>query len=202
MYWRVQKISPEQVAKTYGVHAVCIVSVLANLIMLSKVAPSNKLTDVQRINYDTFARNVTRHIIDGCFLTYETSMYQLEFAGDQGKSGTTCELGPSVTAKLQQDGVIPKSVDEMKAMSRQLKSQFSITQIAIDSVKIDEPSQSSQGLVPIDVTARVVKSSSEGPMQPTPVHFRYLVGARKDNQLPIVARFDDLSGQGPPPGTQ
>src|SRR5579883_2600801 len=104
MYWRVRKISPEQVAKTYGVHAVCIVSVLTNLIMLSKLPSSNKLTDVQRINYDTFARNVTRHIVDGCFLTYETSMYQLEFAGDQGKPATTCELGPSVTSKLQADG--------------------------------------------------------------------------------------------------
>lgn len=199
MYWRVRKISPEQVAKTYGVHAVCIVSVLANLIMLSKVAPSNKLNDAQRINYDTFARNVTRHIVDGCFLTYETSMYQLEFAGEQGKPASTCELGPSVTQRLQADGVIPKSVDEMKAMSRQLKSQFSITQLSIDNVKIDEPSN---GLVPIEVSAKVVKSSSEGPMQPTPIRFRYLVGARKDNQLPIVAKFDDLSGQAATPMPQ
>lgn len=195
MYWRVRKISPEQVAKTYGVHAVCIVSVLANLIMLSKIAPSGKLTDAQKINYDTFARNVTRHIVDGCFLTYETSMYQLEFAGEQGKPASTCELGPSVTQKLQVDGVIPKSVEEMKAMSRQLKQQFSITQLAFDDVKIEE---AQNGLVPIDVTGRVVKNSSEGPMQPTPIHFRYLVGARRDNQLPIVAKFDDLSGQAAP----
>lgn len=194
MYWRVRKISPEQVAKTYGVHAVCVISVFFNLIMLSKVAPSNKLTTDQRINFDTFARQVTRHMVDGCFLTYEASMYQLAFAGAKA------ELGPEVIKGLVQAGVIPPNADEMKAIGRQLKDTKSVSQISIDDVKIEEPSASTKGLVPIEVAAKVVKHSAEGVMGPDPVRFKFLVGQRGgDTPTPVVAAFQDISGQAPAP---
>lgn len=199
MYWRVRKISPEQVAKTYGVHAVCIVSVLLNMLLLAKVAPNNKLSKEQRTDYDTFARRVAGHIVDGCFLTYANSMYQLEFAGEPNAPASKCELGPSVVQQLQAEGVIPRNVDEMKAMEKQLKMTFSITQINIESVKIDEPQNS---LVPIEVSGKVVKNSSEGPIQPSPIRFKFLIGQRVGTNLPIVAKFQDLSGQPAPAQAQ
>lgn len=190
MYWRVRKISPDQVLKTYGVHAVCIVSVLANLVLIAKVAPSNKLTTDQRVNFDTFARQVTRHVVDSCFLTYEASMYQLAYAG------TKSELGPEVIKMLAQGGVIPPNADELKAIGRQLKDTKSVSSISIDDVKIEEPSASTRGLVPIEVSGKVVKHSAEGVMGPAPIRFKYFVGQRGgENPLPVVAGFQDVSGQ-------
>ncbi len=197
MYWRVRKISPEQVAKTYGVHAVCVISVIANLLLLSKVAPSNKLTSEQKINFDTFARQVTRHIVDSCFLTYEASMYQLAYAG------TKSELGPGVIKALASGGVIPPNADEMKAIGRQLKDTKSVSSISINNVKIEEPSASTKGLVPIEVEGSVVKHSAEGLMGPAPIHFRLLVGQRGgDTPLPVVAEFQDASGEPAQPAPQ
>ncbi len=194
MYWRVRKISPEQVAKTYGVYVVCFVSIIVNLIMLGKIAPSNKLTSEQKINFDTFARQVTRHIVDGCFLTYDASMMQLEFNSAQS------ELGPDVIKMLGAAEVIPTNIDAMRAIGRQLKETKSVSQISIDEVKISEPDSSSRGLVPIEVTGKVVKHSAEGVMGPDPFRFKYFVGQRGgETPLPVVASFQDLSGQAPAP---
>lgn len=192
MYWRVRKISPEQVAKTYGVHAVCAISVICNVILFTKIAPSNKLNAEQRINFDTFARQVTRHVVDSCFLTYEASMYQLAYAG------TKAELAPNVIKGLSAAGVIPPNPDEMKAIGRQLKDTKSVSSISIRDVKIEEPSPSTKGLVPITVEGDVVKHSAEGVMGPAPVKFKMLVGQRGgDTPLPIVAEFLDASGEPP-----
>ena len=188
MYWRVRKISPDQVLKTYGVYAVAVVSVIANLIMFSKVAPSKALNAEQKTNFDTFARNVTRHVLDGCFVTYEASMYQLYM------NGTKAELAPPVIQALAQAEVIPNTPDNMKAVARQLKESKSVSQISIDDVKIDEPN--GQGLVPIEVGGRVVKHSAEGLQGPDPFRFRYLVGMRGgENPAPAVTDFRDISNQ-------
>lgn len=188
MYWRVRKISPEQVAKTYGVHAICIVSVLANLVMFSKVQPSRALNSEQKTNFDAFARNVTRHILDGCFVTYEASMYQLAM------NGTKAELSPPVIGALSQAEIIPSNMDNMKAIAKQLKESKSVTQVSIDDVKMDEPN--GKGLVPIEVGGRVVKMSAEGLMGPNPFRFKYLVGMRGgESPIPVVAEFQDISGQ-------
>lgn len=192
MYWRVRKISPEQVAKTYGVHAVCAISVICNVVLFTKIAPSNKLNAEQRINFDTFARQVTRHVVDSCFLTYEASMYQLAY------SGTKAELAPNVAKELGQAGVIPPTHDEMKAIGRQLKDTKSVSSLSIRNVKIEEPSASTNGLVPIVIEGDVVKMSAEGLMGPAPVKFRMLVGQRGgDTPLPVVAKFMDASNEPP-----
>lgn len=192
MYWRVRKISPEQVAKTYGVHAVCVASVLCNLVLFSKVAPAKGLNAEQKTNFDTFARNVTRHILDGCFVTYEASMVQLCFNG--GKN----ELGPqAIQTLVQMDEVVPRTIDNMRAVSRQLKEGKSVTQLSIDDVKMEDPT--SQGLIPIEVGGRVVKHSAEGLQGPNGFRFKYLVGIAKkgDVETPVVVQFQDVSGQAP-----
>lgn len=192
MYWRVRKISPDQVLKTYGVHAVCVVSVLCNLVMLSKVAPAKGLNSEQKVNFDSFARNVTRHILDGCFVTYDASMVQLCF------NGSKSELGPqAIQALVQMDEVVPRTMDNMRAVSRQLKEAKSVSQISIDDVKMEDPT--SQGLVPIEVGGRVVKHSAEGLMGPNGFRFKYLVGIAKkgDVETPVVVQFQDISGQAP-----
>lgn len=194
MYWRVRKISPEQVAKTYGIHAVCVVSVLCNLVLFSKVAPAKGLTTAQKTDTDTFVRKVTQHILDGCFVTYDSSMMQLCFNG--AKSELT---GPAIQTLVQMDEVIPRNMDNMRAVSRQLKEGKSVSQVAIDDVKIDDPN--SQGYVPVEVGGRVVKHSAEGLMGPNGFRFKYLVGTAKkgDTEWPVVVGFQDISGQAPAP---
>ncbi len=189
MYWRVRKISPEQVLKTYGVYVVCFFSIMFNLVMLSKVAPSNKLTSEQKQDFDGFARKVTRHLVDGCFLTYDSSMVQLAY------SAAKSELGPDVIKLLASNGIIPPTQDEMRAIGRQMKETKSVSQVSIDDVKIDEPSPSSNGLVPIEVAGQLVKHSAEGVMGPDSFRFKFLVGQRGDPPTPVVAAFQDLSGQ-------
>lgn len=159
--------------------------------MLSKVSPSKALSSEQKVNFDAFARNVTRHILDGCFLTYDASMYMLYM------NGAKSELGPEVIKALSQMEVIPTNPDNMKAISRQLRESKSVSQISIDDVKIDEPN--GQGLVPIEVAGRVVKHSAEGVMGPDGFRFRYLVGVRgaADSPSPVVAAFQDVSNQAP-----
>lgn len=190
MYWRVRKISPEQLMKNYGVYAVCAVSVFFNLIMMTKMAPSKALNQEQKINFDNFARQVTRHITDGSFLTYESSMIALEFAKDKS------ELGPDVIRLLQQQEVIQPNYEATKAVARQLKDTKSVSTVAIDNVRLDDPN--GEGFVPVEVSGRVVKHSAEGVLGPDNFRFRYLIGTRNDE--PVVVRMEDLSNQPLPPG--
>ncbi len=188
MYWRVRKISPEQVAKTYGVHAVCVVSVLCNLVMLSKVAPSNKLDQNQTLIFDVFAREVTRHLVDSTFTTYESSTNRLAFSGDKS------ELGPKPIKFLAQTEAIPGNADAMKAISRQLAETKSVSAIRFKEVKVDEPLKPS-GYVPIEVKAEVVAHAADGVQGPQSIRFKYLMGMRGDPALPVVVEFLDLSRQ-------
>lgn len=189
MYWRVKKISQEQIVKTYGIPIVCVISVLLNLISLTRMAPSKALTKDQQVNLDGFAREVTRHLTDGSFLTYEKSMSSLQFANEKS------ELGPDVIKVLRQQEIIQPTFDATKAVARQLKETKSVSTITIDEVHQDTPN--GQGFVPIEVSGRVVKHSAEGVLGPDAFRFRYLVGMRgsADNQSPVVVRLDDLSSQ-------
>ncbi len=188
MYWRLKKINPEQILKSYGVYAVCLVSVMFNLVAMTKMAPNKALNTEQKVNFDTFAKQVTRHITDGSFLTYESSMTALEFAGAKS------ELGPDVIRMLQQQEIIQPSFEATKAVARQLKDTKSVSAVSIDDVHVDDPN--GQGLVPTEVSGKVVKHSAEGVMGPDYFRFRYLVGMRgTESPSPVVAKLEDLSGQ-------
>lgn len=193
MYWRVRKVSPEQIAKTYGVHVVCIVSVLLNLILVSSnLAKANKLSTEQKVNFDTFVRDVTRHLVDTSYLTYENSMIQLAYKQKP-------ELSPQVFKMLMQAGpqgedpAIPPSLERLKGMKRQLESSKCVTAVSLDNVKIEEPD--SKGMVPVLVEGRAVKHDAGGVFE-LPFRFRMLVGTYSDG-IPVVAAFQDASGQAP-----
>lgn len=191
MYWRVRKIDPNQIVRTYGVYAVCVVSVLFNLIAMTRMAPSKALSKDQKVDFEGFARQVTRHITDGSFLTYENSMIALQFSKEKA------ELGPEVIRMLQRQEIIQPNYEATKAVARQLKDTKSVSCVSIDEVHIDDPN--GQGLVPIEVSGKIVKHSAEGVMGPDNFRFRYLIGTIGAEDRPIVARLDDLSGQPAPP---
>lgn len=204
MYWRVQKISVEQLARAYGVYLVCFASIIFNLFLLAKMPSLNKLTQQQRADFDTFAREVTRHLTDSGFLSYSTSMTKLAFNGSQS------ELAPPLIKKMTPD-VIPRSPDDMKAIDRELRESKAVSQVSIDGVKIGEPDNSKGGLVPIDVSGKVVKSSAGGVTGPDTFRFRFLIGMRKaedpnsNNQnattlVPVVADMQEMNGEQPASG--
>jgi hypothetical protein len=201
MYWRVQKVSVEQLGKTYGVYVVCILSVFFNLILLAKMPSANKLSAQQKSDFEGFAKEVTRHLSDSGFMTYSTSMTKLAY------TSTHAELSGNVIKMLTPD-VIPPTPDHMKAIDRRLKESKSVSQVSIDDVKVSEPDPNRQGLVPIEIGGRVVRSSAGEVTGPDPFRFKFWVGEASKKDDPndkwlTVVDLKDISGQAqPPPGQQ
>ena len=197
MYWRVQKISVEQIAKAYGVYVVCLISVLVNLLLISRLPASNKLTVQQRTDFEGFAKEVTRHLTDAGFMTYSTSMSKLAF------TATKPELTANVIKELTPD-VLPPSIDAMKAIDKRLHESKSLSQLSIDEVKVDEPDASTNGCVPVEISGRVVRSSAGEVQGPDGFRFKLLVGMAKkgDESWPVVVAMRDLSAQAAPPQGQ
>lgn len=195
MYWRVQKISVDQVAKAYGVYVVCMLSVFLNLLFISKIPSANKLTSQQRTDFDSFAREVTRHLTDCGFMTYTTSMTKL----------IKSELGPALIQRMTPD-VLPQSMDAMKAIDRQLRESKSVCQVAIDEVKVGDPDSAHGGQIPIEVAGKVIKSSAGEVTGPDPFRFKFIVGMHiadphdPTNLSPIVSDMQEMNPQAPPPG--
>ena len=191
MYWRVQKISVEQLAKAYGVYLVCIASLLFNFVLLAKMPSLHKLTSQQRTDYESFAKEVTRHLCDSGFMTYTNSMNRLAFAKSKP------ELAPSVIKALTPD-VIPPTPDHMKAIDKRLHETKSVSQVSIDDVKIEEAD--ANHMVPVEVSGRVVRSSAGEVTGPDEFRFRFLIGQAKkgEDEWTLVVDLRDISGQATP----
>jgi hypothetical protein len=99
--------------------------VLVNLLLISRLPSSNKLTVQQRTDFEGFAKEVTRHLTDAGFMTYTTSMSKLAF------TATKAELAPNVIKELTPD-VLPPSIDAMKAIDKRLHESKSLSQLSID----------------------------------------------------------------------
>lgn len=172
MYWRIRKITPEMVARQYSVHAILIVSVFFNLILLSKVASAKALSGTQKDDMQRFAKSVTQHIFDANYLTFPESMTALCDA----HSG---ELFGPASAKLRGDGTIPRDSDELKAMTRQLSESKSVS--CIKFYGVDVGNSDAKGFVPIDVRMKVVVHDTTG-VRPNAIKVHYVVGVATDQQ--------------------
>lgn len=91
MYWRVRKASIDQLVRQYGVHVLLVFSVLLNaLLIVTRPGPGKALTKDQKVNYESFARTVTAHLLDTNYITYKDSTMAL----------IDKELAPPVVAAL------------------------------------------------------------------------------------------------------
>ncbi len=197
MYWRVRKFTPEMIVKAYGIYAVCAVSVIFNVFLISKAAPSKGLTAQQKADFTVFARQVTQHLTDSNFLTYETSMTALVF-------NKKAELAGSAVKFLSAEDVVPGNVTQMRALARQYKDKKSVACISIDELQVGDPDPAHNMWVPCDVSGRLVQHSAEGVLGPQFFRFQYylaMVGAQNDPTMtwPSVVEFKDRSNEGPPP---
>lgn len=178
MYWRVRNITPEVLMRMYGVHVALGVSLLLNVGLFFTRPDPKKLVGQQiKTDFDHFARTVTSHLLDSSYITVEQNTTAL-------MSG---ELAPSVIQQLKQVGLLPQSLEEMKAQSRTAAEERRVTAVKIDSVNIGEPNPN--GLVPVEVSGSVAIHSASGSEDPKPYRFKYLLGTHKETQKPIVAGF-------------
>ncbi len=194
MYWRVRRVSPEQVVKTYGVHACLAVSLLCNaFLLLTRPNPQKQVSSEMKTNLDVFARNVTQHILDTSFISYEYSTRALLPTG-----AVPGELAPPVLAQLKSREQLPKTMEDLRATSRTLESQRQVSAIRIDQVNQGEPDK--DGLLPLDVSGVVAIHSADESVSGNPVgfHFFYKVGMaanpnNPEQKRPIVVNFQDMS---------
>ncbi len=194
MYWRIRRVSPEQVVKTYGVHACLAVSLLVNgFLLLTRPNPQKQVSSELKTNLDFFARSVTQHILDTSFISYENSTRALLPTGS-----VPGELAPPIVALLKSREQLPKTIEDLRATARTLESQRQVSAVRIDTVTQGEPDDKS--LVPLDVTGMVAIHSADESVSGNPVPFRFVfkVGMAANPQnpeqkRPIVVDFKDMS---------
>jgi hypothetical protein len=181
MYWRIQKIGPEQIARQYGVHAVLIVSVIFNAAMFTKVAANSKnVPATLKTDLEKFSRDVTTHLFDANYLTVESSMASLRTELMDNKQY------PCYSSMVRL-GLIPPSADELRAVVRQMDEAKSVSCIKFDEVKlVNEPGPTTAPIM--QVSAKVVVHDSQG-VRPAAFKIQYTIGMKQDksgSQTPIV----------------
>jgi hypothetical protein len=191
MYWRIHKYGPLDILKKYWLHIVLIVSVLFNfLLMVTRPNPKKTIPVDVKQQMDQFARQVTNHILDTSYISYQAATNAL-------LDKDTGELDKPVVIYMRQQQILPNSEEELKAEIQTYTEKKRVVAIRIDNVDIGEPRpiSDSQSLIPIDVSGVIAVHSADEADQPRSFHFKYLMGVRKSG-VPIVATFQDLS----PPG--
>ncbi len=178
MYWRVNNVTPEMLMRMYGVHVALGICVIVIVLQFITRPDPKKLVNTQvKTDFDHFARAVTTHLLDSSYISVEQNTTAL----------VSGELAPSVVQQLKQAGIVPNSMDEMKAQARTAADERRVCSVRIDSVNLGDPNQ--QGLVPVDVAGLVAIHSASGSEDPKQFRFKYLVGQNSQTQKPIVAQF-------------
>lgn len=183
MYWRVRKITPEQMLKQYSVHIILAISLVANLFLFVSRPKKEAMDKQMKLDFVNFAKQVTSHLLDTSFINYLDSTSRLQ-----------AELSDGVKGRLRQEGILPNTEQELKANLLEFSKSRRVCALQFQAVEMKEPTP--QGLVPIEVSGNVaVHSADESAQQP--FHLLYIVGLSKktDPPSPIVVDMKDL----PPP---
>ena len=200
MYWRVRKLSVDQLVRQYGVHVGLIASLVFNLFLIITRPSNNRaLSKDVKANYEGFARTVTTHLLDSSYISYRVSTLAL----------LNSELAPNVVTALTKAGMMVGSPEELAATERPLVDSGQLSAIRIDDVNMEDPT--ANGLIPVSVRGVVAIHSAEekGPTKPVSFWFKYLLGNRTDPKdknhglllgpdgkpLPVVAGFEDDSNK-------
>jgi len=180
MYWRVQKVGPEQLVKLYGVHLLLIVSLMANGIQWL-TRPAKTMPAEVKADMETFSRRLTNHLLDTSYISCENNMTALRQ-----------ELDPPLAAALTQQGILPKSNSDMQALVLDMRERKQICAVRIDDVKVSDPT--AKGLIPVRVTG-VCAIHSAAETAERRFTFQYLIGQRGDTGQLILSQYEDLSPQ-------
>jgi hypothetical protein len=183
MYWRVRKISAEQMLRKYSIHIIVVISLFGNLFQFITRPKKETVTNQMKNDFNQFARQVTTHLLDTSYINYLESTSRL-----QG------ELSDAVKQRLRQDGVLPGTNEELKANLMEFSKVRRVCAMQFKTIEVKEPN--AQGMIPIEVQGEVaVHSADESAQQP--FHLLYMVGLRKgDPPSPVVVQMQEL-----PPAT-
>ena len=178
MYWRVQKIGPEQLVKLYGIHLLLVFSLIINGFLWLTRPQKSMPTEVKQ-DVEAFSRKVTGHLLDTSYITCEGNMTQLRE-----------ELGPTLAANLINQGVLPKNAQDMHALVLDMQERKQICAVRIDQVQVSEPNQ--QGLIPVQVSG-VCAIHSAAETAERRFIFQYLIGQRAGTTQLLLTQYQDLS---------
>lgn len=188
MFWRIQKFTPDLVAKKCGVYAVLIVSVLFNVALLTRTG-AGQAANAARVDYASFAKQVTNHLFDANYMTVRESMAALP-----------AEI-PYAINKLKQAEFVPKDDESLEAIARELAEAQSVSNIRFDSVDIGRSVMKAGtdgrkiAMLPADVRFQVVVHDNER-VQVTPFHLRYYLANATNPKTgethPIVFDYEPI----------
>ncbi len=180
MYWRVQKVGPEQLVKLYGVHLLLILSLLINGFQWI-TRPAKSMPEGVKADIESFSRKLTHHLLDTSYISCEANMTALR-----------SELDPPLAANLTRQGILPKTAQDMRAMVLDMQERKQICAVRIDDIKVSEPT--AQGLIPARVTG-ICAIHSAAETAERRFTFQYLIGQRGDTGQLILSQYEDLSPQ-------
>lgn len=179
MYWRVRKITPEQMLKEYMVHIILAVSLIANFMLFVTRPKKEAVSKEMKSDFGAFAKQVTTHLLDTSYINYMDSTARLQ-----------TELSDAVKARLRQDGILPSSDQELKANLMEFSKSRRVCAMQFRQVEVKDPNQ--QNMIPVVVQGIVaVHSADESAQQP--FHLAFLMGHRKtDPPTPVVVGMQEL----------
>ena len=97
MYWRVRKLTVDQLVRKYIVHALLIVSALANVVLIVLRPSLPKMSADTKVGFEQFVRTVTEQLLDTSYISYKNSTVALLQGGS---------LAPSVINGLRQQEML------------------------------------------------------------------------------------------------
>jgi len=182
MYWRVRKITAEQLFKQYSVHIILAISLVGNFMLFVTRPKKETVSKEQKTDFGNFAKQVTTHLLDTSYINYIESTQKLQ-----------TELSDNVKIKLRQDGILPATEQELRANHMEFSKSRRVCAMQFKQVEVKEPTPN--GMIPIVVMGVVaVHSADESAQQP--FHLAYQCGLRKGEvPTPVVVSMQDL----PPP---
>ncbi len=198
MYWRVRRLTLNELLSRYWMNIALVVSVVLNLLLWTTRPDPNKMGKELKTNYEQFVRNVTTHLLDVSYLNYR----------DNTNALLSGELTKPVIDMLRTNGVIVGSRGELEEQAKKLYEQKQVCAVRIDQVTLNDNGPSKP--ITADVTGHLAQHSVDDSRE-MPFHFYFAMDARHnpdrslilgpDNRpMPEVIDFKELDvqpGQGP-----
>jgi hypothetical protein len=181
MYWKIQKVGPEQLVKTYGLHVLLLASVILNGVLWLSI-PKKSMSAETKMGIDVFARNVTCHLIDSSYITCQKNLMDLR-----------SELAPDILNRMIQGKELPANESEVQGMVRETTEHKRVCSVRIDSVKVGDPN--AQSMIPVRVEGVCAIHSADETSERN-FAFQYLIGTHKDTGNYIIAGWQDMTPQG------
>jgi hypothetical protein len=179
MYWKVRKVTPEQMMRQYGVHILLAISLVGNFMLFVTRPKKETVSKEMKNDFGNFAKSVTTHLLDTSYINYIESTARLQ-----------SELSDSVKQRLRADGILPATEQDLRANHMEFSKSRRVCAMQFKQVDVRDPNQN--GMIPVEVQGVVaVHSADESAQQP--FHLAFMIGLRKgEPPTPVVVGMQDL----------